>query len=601
MRAGEIANIGMGGFSIRSIGLGVAGLFAAALAAIPPVAAQPQQATVRVQLLWHHQAQFAGLYVADAKGFYAREGIAVQFLEGGPGINPLEFLVSGKADVAVSWLPTATAARERGWPVVNVAQIFQHSGMAVVCRRAAGVRSPDDIPGKRIGVWNVGDELNLRYWLRTIGAPPDRDRVEIIEQRPDGRDLIDGSTDCATAMMYNEYWSILDAGFSPVDLMLVRLSDEGLGFLEDGLYAPAAALDDPAKRDALTRFLRATAAGWTYAAKNVDETHAIAMAAAPHLNAAHQRRMLETVLRLVGDGGRFGLLDLDRFRHSIDIIAGTEGGPNAARNADSRAWTHRVWYEAGLGVSGWHTIAQSTRHRLLSSVSERWFYALALIGTATFALAGFMRARQRRYDLWGAFILTMLPAAGGGILRDLLVGGDRHPPFIFKDPAYIFVILSVLAFGVIVTSFVSRSFVDSKEFDRTLTIFDTIGLATFTVVGAQVALIAELHWIWVPFCAALTCAGGGMLLDIVTGREPRTFLGEPYEEIAIGGGLILYAGLQIADNYEHTDGIVFLSMTAAMVFVVVTRTLVVMHGWRTFRLGHRRERPARPAKRRRST
>src|SRR5690606_37788301 len=156
---------------------------------------------------------------------------------------------------------------------------------------------------------------------------------------------------------------------------------------------------------------------------------------------------------------------------------------------------------------------------------------------------------------------------------------------------------SVLAVGVLVTSFVSRSLVDSKEFDRTLTIFDTVGLATFTVVGAQVALIAELHWIWVPFCAALTCAGGGMLLDIVTGREPRTFLGEPYEEIAIGGGLILYAGMQISDYYEHTDGIVFLSIAAAMAFVVIMRTLVVMHGWRTFRLGHRQKAPARPAKR----
>src|SRR5690606_29895176 len=134
--------------------------------------------------------------------------------------------------------------------------------------------------------------------------------------------------------------------------------------------------------------------------------------------------------------------------------------------AGSRAWTHRVWYEAGLGDSGWHTLAESTRNRLLSSVSELWFYALALIGTANFALAGFMRARQRHYDLWGAFVLTLLPAAGGGILRDLLIGGDRHPPFIFKDPAYIFVILSALAFGVLVTAFTHRSFVDSKAFER---------------------------------------------------------------------------------------------------------------------------------------
>ena len=54
--------------------------------------------------------------------------------------------------------------------------------------------------------------------------------------------------------------------------------------------------------------------------------------------------------------------------------------------------------------------------------------------------------------------------------------------------------------------------IDSRSFDRWLAVFDTVGLAAFTVVGAKVALIADLAWYWVPICAALTCAGGGMLL-----------------------------------------------------------------------------------------
>lgn len=575
--------------------LGAAVLLAALLLfPAPPATAQTRE-PVRVHLLWHHQAQFAGIYVADNKGFYEREGIRVELIEGGPGVNPLHSVVADTADVALTWLPAAIEGRMSGWRIVNIAQVFRHGGTAIICRRDAGVNQPADVTGKYIGAWHIGDEMNVRFWLRAIGVP--LDKVSIIAQPENGRALIEGYAACVTAMMYNEYWSILQSGLSPANLMVKRLSEEGIGFLEDGFYASQESLDDPRRRDRLARFLRATAAGWAYAAENVDEAHAIVMDVAPKLDPAHQRRMLQSVLNLIGDTKRFGLLDLESFNRSVNALAGADSDPAGVRRAAAGAWTHGPWYESGLGHDNWQTIAEATRYRLVNSVSESWLYMLALIGTANFALAGFMHARRRHYDIWGAFILTLLPAAGGGILRDLLVGGDRHPPFIFKDPAYIFVILSALAFGVLVTAFTHRSFVDSKAFERALTIFDTAGLATFTVVGAQVALIAELHWIWVPICAALTCAGGGMLLDIVTGREPRTFLGEPYEEIAVAGGLILYAGLQLADRFEHTNGIVFASIAVAMTFVFTTRTLVVVHGWRSFRLGHRAKAPARRRRR----
>src|SRR5690606_31813571 len=126
------------------------------------------------------------------------------------------------------------------------------SGTAIVCRRGDDLRSFDDVAGKSIGVWNIGDELNVRHWLRHHGVSDDA--VTLVPQRPDGRDLIDGNLSCAAAMMYNEYWSLLRAGLKPGDLLLTRLADEGLGFLEDGLYVRQGSLADPARRDALTRF-----------------------------------------------------------------------------------------------------------------------------------------------------------------------------------------------------------------------------------------------------------------------------------------------------------------------------------------------------------
>jgi NitT/TauT family transport system substrate-binding protein len=553
--------------------------------AFPAAAQAPDR--VRVQLRWLHQAQFVGFYVALHKGFYASERIDADLIEGGPAIDPLKVLTAGQADVAIGWLPSAIDARMRGETIINIAQILRQPGLAVVCRRDAGVQSLDDIAGKVIGVWNIGDELDVRHWLRSIKIPIGQ--VTVIQQRPDGQDLIEKRAACVTAMMYNEYWSILRAGLAPSDLFQVRLSDDGIGFLEDGLYTTEAAVEDPRRRDVLARFLRATIRGWRYAESNVDEAFAITMAEAPRSDPIHQRRMLGSILELLGDTAHVGLVDLPDYRRSIDVIAEQTGQEAAVRAAAINGWTHRLWYEARTDAGRFLELSEATRYFLKSVVDTKWFYALDLIGTAAFGFAGFMRAQQRRYDLWGALILTFLPAVGGGTVRDLLIGGARHPPFIFRDPTYVYIVLGIVIFGTLISRFLTTETVSSRNFERTLTIFDTIGLATFTIIGAQVAIIAELNWFWVPFCAALTCAGGGMLLDIVTGREPRTFQGEPYEEIAVLGGVLLLAGLCVADRFEHQPLVVAATIAGTLVTVFALRITVVTLGLRSYRLGTQTE------------
>jgi uncharacterized membrane protein YeiH len=177
-------------------------------------------------------------------------------------------------------------------------------------------------------------------------------------------------------------------------------------------------------------------------------------------------------------------------------------------------------------------------------------------------------------------------------LRDLLVGGDRHPPFIFKDPIYLGLIFAVVIFGFGISRFLSERAPHSRTFAQTMLLFDTIGFAAFTVTGAQVALSAGLGWWWIPLCAGLTCAGGGMLLDIVTGREPRTFQGELYEEIAVAGGLLLFVLLLVANRYEHEPWLVTVAILVTMLTVFTARLLVERYGIRSFRLGGRTAPPA---------
>ena len=109
---------------------------------------------VTLQLKWVTQAQFAGYYVAKDKGFYEEEGLDVTILPGGPDIAPTQVIAGGGADVTVEWMPAALAAREKGLPLVNIAQPFKSSGMMLTCWKDAGIASHPKI--SRTALWASG-------------------------------------------------------------------------------------------------------------------------------------------------------------------------------------------------------------------------------------------------------------------------------------------------------------------------------------------------------------------------------------------------------------------------------------------------------------
>ena len=89
---------------------------------------------VTLQLKWVTQAQFAGYFVAKDKGFYKEEGLDVTIKPGGPDVAPPQVIAGGGADVIIDWMPSALASREKGLPLVNIAQPFKRSGMMLTCR-----------------------------------------------------------------------------------------------------------------------------------------------------------------------------------------------------------------------------------------------------------------------------------------------------------------------------------------------------------------------------------------------------------------------------------------------------------------------------------
>jgi NitT/TauT family transport system substrate-binding protein len=246
--------------------------------------------------LWTPQAQFAGYYVALDKGIYARHGIDLEILKSGPGCSPVQALEEGKADFAVIWLSTALLHRAAGKPLVNLAQMNQRSSLMLVSKTAAGIRTIEDMEGKKVGLW----EGDVSIPLRTLFA---RHRIKVREVRQSHTInlFLRGGINVTSAMWFNEYHTILSAGLDPEELNTVFLSDQGMNFLEDGLYALEKTLRrDPALAEA---FVAASLEGWRYSFEHPDEALDIVIRymreARLPANRMHQKWMLDRMRDLM--------------------------------------------------------------------------------------------------------------------------------------------------------------------------------------------------------------------------------------------------------------------------------------------------------------
>ena len=298
---------------------------------------------VTLQLKWVTQAQFAGYYVALEKGFYDEEDLNVTIKPGGPDIAPTQVIAGGGADVTVEWMPAALAAREKGLPLVNIAQPFKSSGMMLTCRKDSGVASTDDFKGKTLGVWFFGNEFPFLSWMSQMGLPTTggADGVTVLKQGFNVDPLLQKQAACVSTMTYNEYWQVIDAGLTPDDLIVFKYEDQGVATLEDGLYVLEEKLADPAFEDKMVRFVRASMKGWKYAEANPDEAADIVLEndATGAQTEAHQRRMMAEVAKLTA--GSNGALDPADYERTVaSLMSG--GSDPVITKAPTGAWTHAI-------------------------------------------------------------------------------------------------------------------------------------------------------------------------------------------------------------------------------------------------------------------
>jgi NitT/TauT family transport system substrate-binding protein len=314
-----------------------------AAAALASMATGAQAQDVTLQLKWVTQAQFAGYYVAQAKGFYEEEGLNVTIKPGGPDIAPTQVIAGGGADVVVEWMPAALAAREKGLPLVNIAQPFKSSGMMLTCLAETGVTTPADFADKTLGVWFFGNEYPFLSWMSQLGLKTDGSAggVTVLKQGFNVDPLLQKQAACISTMTYNEYWQVIDAGIAESDLVTFKYQDQGVATMEDGLYVLEQNLADPAFEEKMVKFVRASMKGWKYAEENADEAAMIVLendeTGAQTEN--HQKRMMSEVAKLTA--GSNGALDPADYERTVASLLSPGSDPVISK-APEGAWTHAI-------------------------------------------------------------------------------------------------------------------------------------------------------------------------------------------------------------------------------------------------------------------
>ncbi|MET0029689.1 MAG: EAL domain-containing protein [Candidatus Thiodiazotropha sp.] len=219
--------------------------------------------SVVLQLKWKHQFQFAGYYAALEQGYYRDEGLAVEIREHAGEQSPIERLMSGEVNFAVSSANVALQ-RAKGYPVVALAAIYQHSPYALLVRADSGIRNASDLAGRRIMLGTGTLDSALQAMLKRAGLK-DADYTRLPSSF-DAMSLVRGETDAFNAYMTDQGFLLQEIGVKP---HFIKPRDYGIDFYGDVLVTREQEIRDHPQR--VERFLRATLKGWSYALDHVEE------------------------------------------------------------------------------------------------------------------------------------------------------------------------------------------------------------------------------------------------------------------------------------------------------------------------------------------
>jgi NitT/TauT family transport system substrate-binding protein len=251
-----------------------------------------QDETIVFTPQWTAQAQFAGYYVAEAKGFYREAGVKVRIEHPSSTQPAITRLRNNMCQATTIMVCQALEIIDDGIPLVNILQTSMNNAIVIVSARD---KDPLTLKGAKVGIWSAGfgqlaicmsikDHLDYQ-WVRFA------QNVNL---------FVSGALDATLAMSYNEYYQLVQAGIRMTDKNVYRFCDHGYNVQEDGVYMTREYYEG--HKEQARRFAKASRKGWEWAAAHPKETLDIVMEYVEknHIatNRVMQKLMLEDVLRL---------------------------------------------------------------------------------------------------------------------------------------------------------------------------------------------------------------------------------------------------------------------------------------------------------------
>ncbi len=252
---------------------------------------------VTVQLKWIHQAQFAGVYAADQKGFYAEENINVTIKPGGSDISldqAVADLINGKSTFTIRGADEIIKARAEGNPIVTIVAIYQRNPWVYVSLKGAGIERIQDLVGKKIMV--APQALSQHYAvLDKLGIDPSS--IELI---PYEQSVDPVATDQVSAHLAYGTGPSLEYEYLGYEVSRIWLEDYGMSFYSDSIAATEELIQQ--NPELVERFLRATLKGWRYAIENQAEAVDMILQYDPSVDRGYQSIMIEALIPIIHTG-----------------------------------------------------------------------------------------------------------------------------------------------------------------------------------------------------------------------------------------------------------------------------------------------------------
>lgn len=197
-----------------------------------------------------------------------------------------------------------------------------------------------------------------------------------------------------------------------------------------------------------------------------------------------------------------------------------------------------------------------------------YFKLIDILGTIAFAVSGVYAAMEKRLDLFGVIIIAFVTAIGGGTIRDLMIGD--LPVSWIRNINYTVIILATTALVIAFRSYI-------KNFQKTLLVFDSIGLGLFTIFGIQKGIAVDLHPVVCVALGTITACFGGVIRDMLLNNIPIIFHKEIYASACIAGGTIYFILAAMGVHEDLNDAI-------SIVCTFLIRILAIRYNWQLPRI-----------------